>query len=64
MWGCSHTPLHMTIENGAIEIARLLLEAGADPNIRDDKYNATTLGWAKYFGREDFAKLIRDHGGQ
>jgi ankyrin repeat protein len=64
MWGCNHTPLHMTIENGAIEIARLLLNAGADPNIRDDKYHATALGWAEYFGREDFAKLIRDHGGQ
>jgi ankyrin repeat protein len=64
MWGCNHTPLHMTIENGAIEIARLLFDAGADPNIRDDKYNATALGWAEFFGREDFAKLIRDQGGQ
>jgi len=26
----------MTIESGAIEIGRLLLDAGADPNIRDD----------------------------
>ena len=64
MWGCNHTPLHMTIENGAIEIARLLLDAGADPNIRDDTYNSTALGWAKYFGREEFATLIRYHGGQ
>jgi ankyrin repeat protein len=64
MWGCNHTPLHMTIENGAIEIARLLLDAGADPNVRDDKHNSTALGWAKYFGREEFAKLIRGHGGQ
>ncbi len=37
----------MTIESGAIEIARLLLHAGADPNIRDDKYHATALGWAE-----------------
>jgi ankyrin repeat protein len=64
MWDCNHTALHMTIENGAIEIARMLLDAGADPNVRDDKYNATALGWADYFSRDDFAILIRDRGGQ
>jgi ankyrin repeat protein len=63
MWDCNQTALHMTIESGAIEIARLLLEVGADPNIRDDKVRATALGWANYFGREDFAELIREKGG-
>jgi ankyrin repeat protein len=62
MWDCNHTALHMTIENGAVEIARLLLDAGADPDIRDDKYRATALGWAGFFGREDLAGLIRDKG--
>jgi ankyrin repeat protein len=46
-----------------MEIARLLLEAGADPNIRDDKYDSTALGWADFFGRADFAELIRQKGG-
>jgi ankyrin repeat protein len=64
MWDCNHTALHMTIESGAIEIARLLLDAGADPNIRDDKYHATALGWAEFFGRQDFAILISEGGGQ
>ena len=63
MWDCNHTALHMCIEYGAIDIARLLLGAGADPNIRDDKYAATALGWAAFFGREDFAALIRERGG-
>ena len=63
MWDCNHTALHMTIESGAVEIARLLLDAGADPNIRDDKYRATVPGWAYFFGREDLASLIRDEGG-
>jgi ankyrin repeat protein len=53
----------MTIENGALDLARMLLDAGADPNIRDDKYEATALGWAEFFGREDFAALIRARGG-
>jgi ankyrin repeat protein len=64
MWDCNHTALHMTVESGAVELAKLLLDAGADPNIRDDKYNATALGWAHYFGRENFAAMIRERGGQ
>jgi ankyrin repeat protein len=63
MWDCNHTALHMCVESGAIDIARLLLEAGADPNIRDDKYKATVLGWANFFGRDDFAALIRERCG-
>jgi ankyrin repeat protein len=53
----------MTVENDAIEIARMLLDAGADPNIRDDKYDATALGWADFFGHDDFAQLVRERGG-
>ncbi|MBM3522427.1 MAG: hypothetical protein FJX57_05670 [Alphaproteobacteria bacterium] len=62
MWGCHHTALHMTVESGSLDIARLLLDAGANPNIRDDKYNATALGWAAFFGRADFATLISERG--
>ncbi|HEY1246848.1 MAG TPA: ankyrin repeat domain-containing protein, partial [Hyphomicrobiaceae bacterium] len=63
MWDCNHTALHMTVESGVIEIAGLLLDAGADPNLRDDKFHATALGWAEFFGRADFAELIRERGG-
>jgi ankyrin repeat protein len=63
MWDCNHTALHMAVENGSLEIARMLLDAGANPNIRDDKYRATALGWAEFFGREAFAALIRERGG-
>ena len=63
MWDLNHTALHMTIESGAIEIARLLLDAGADPNVRDDRHHATALGWAEFFGRDDMAELIREKGG-
>jgi ankyrin repeat protein len=64
MWDCNHTALHMTTENGAIDIARVLLDAGADPNIRDDKYNATVLGWANFFCRDELAVLMRERGGR
>jgi len=63
IWDCDHTVLHMTVESGALDIARLLLDHGADPNVRDDKYKATALGWADFFGRADFVKLITEKGG-
>jgi ankyrin repeat protein len=44
MWDLNHTALHMTTESGASEITRLLLDAGADPNVRDDRHHATALG--------------------
>ena len=64
MWDCNHTALHMTAENGAIDIARMLLDAGADPNIRDDKYDATALGWAEFCDQKQVAQLIRERGGR
>jgi ankyrin repeat protein len=63
IWDCNHTALHMATESGAIDIGRLLLDAGADPNVRDDKFHSAALGWAEFFGREDFAELIREKDG-
>jgi hypothetical protein len=31
-------------------------DAAADPSIRDDKYNATVLGWAEYFEQSQIAE--------
>jgi len=64
IWDCNHTALHMTAENGAVEIAKMLLDAGADPNIRDDKYDATVLGWADFCGQGEVAQLVRERGGR
>jgi ankyrin repeat protein len=63
LWDCNHTALHMTAESGAIDMARLLLDAGADPNIRDDKYDATVLGWAEFCEQPQVAELVRERGG-
>jgi ankyrin repeat protein len=65
MWDCNHTALHVTTElpGGAIDLARMLLDAGADPNIRDGKYEATALGWAEFCGQPQIAELLRQRGG-
>ena len=64
LWDCNNTALHITTEltGGAIELTRMLLDAGADPNIRDDKYQATVLGWAEYCGQPRIAELLRQRG--
>jgi hypothetical protein len=59
---CNHTALHVTAEHGVIELTRVLLDAGADPDIRDDKYGATVLGWAEYCGHPQIAELLRQRG--
>jgi hypothetical protein len=37
----------------------LLLAAGADTTILDDRFQADALGWAEYCKRPGVAKLIR-----
>jgi len=64
LWDCNQTALHMTAENGALDIARLLLDAGADPNIHDDTYDATVLAWADFCDQRQIAELVREHGGR
>lgn len=61
-WDCEATALHVTAEHGHVELARVLLDAGADPSIRDGKYEATALGWAEYCSQPAIAALLRERG--
>jgi ankyrin repeat protein len=58
-WDCNSTALHVTAEHGLVDLARMLLDAGADPGIRDDKYDATVLEWANYCDQPRIAELLR-----
>lgn len=40
------TALHSAAWNGDLEMVKLLLEAGADPNARDEQYDGVPRGWA------------------
>jgi len=44
-------------------MALMLLDAGADPNIHGDKYDATVLAWAEFCEHPQVAGLVRERGG-
>jgi ankyrin repeat protein len=46
------TALHEAAGMGDVEMTRLLLDLGADPNIKDNRFDATPLGWASHFERQ------------
>ncbi|NKB72470.1 MAG: GNAT family N-acetyltransferase [Candidatus Latescibacteria bacterium] len=55
------TPLHTAAERGDTELARVLLQAGADLDIKDAVFGGPPLGWARHFGRADMVTLIEAH---
>jgi ankyrin repeat protein len=52
------TPLHFAADRGFVEIALLLLEAGADINARERASGTTPLHWAAVSGHLDMVRLL------
>ena len=69
------TLLHKAVMHGRIDLLAMLIERGADVNVRDDAYQGSPLDWSLYLDRHrttpadetvDFlgvAALLRQHGG-
>lgn len=53
------TPLHQAICGGHLEVVRLLMESGADPEIRDTLYQGAALGWAEHCKQPEIAEYLR-----
>jgi hypothetical protein len=56
------TPLYLAAMNGREDVARFLLERGADPNVTDTFYKAPMLVFVVSRGRYDVAKLLIQKG--
>jgi Ankyrin repeats (many copies) len=52
------TPLHFAVQFGHESTARLLVERGADLNIRERMHDGTPLDWAKHLGRDALVPLL------
>lgn len=59
----AHTPLLVAARDGHTEIARLLLEAGADVNVVEPTFGAVPLHKAVYNGHVDLTRLIAGRPG-
>ncbi len=58
------TPLHHAAEAGDTDLARLLIEHGADPNLVDTHIGATPWGWAnhnRHTGTADYLRPLTRH---
>lgn len=52
------TALHQAAGNGDVAMTRALLALGADPALRDMRFDATPLDWARHLGRPATAELL------
>ena len=53
------TALHSAAYSGHLEMAKLLIELGADPTIRDTEFNAMPIGWARYNEQTEVAEYLK-----
>jgi hypothetical protein len=52
------TALHVAAEKGDVELARTLLDLGADVQLVDGRYDSTPLGWARFFEEQAVVDLL------
>ncbi len=55
----SRTPLHEAALHGHIEMAKLLIEHGAETTIRDPHFYAPAIGWAEYNGKSETVEFLK-----
>ncbi len=56
------TALTYASDRGNLDIAKLLVEKGADVNKKDTFYGSTAITWAAYGGHTKIIKLLLDNG--
>jgi hypothetical protein len=57
------TALHWAAWRGDLGLARLLLEVGADPGVRDTTFGLTPLEWARHASQDALAEFLSPPAG-
>ena len=52
------TAFHLAAADGLVEIIELLQSAGANPQAKDDLYDAAPAGWARFHGHPELAERL------
>lgn len=52
------TALHHSAATGDVELTRVLLDLGADPDLRDQRFDATPLDWARHLHQPSTAAVL------
>jgi ankyrin repeat protein len=52
------TALHVAAGDGDVDLIRRLLALGADPDIRDARFESTPLGWARWGGQPEAVAVL------
>jgi ankyrin repeat protein len=58
------TALQLAAQSGERETVVALLDAGADPTIRDELHGGNAWGWAEHGGHPELARLLREAAGE
>ena len=53
------TALHEAVAVNDTDMVTLLLASGADPDLRDHRFDATPLGWAEHFENDALVEQLR-----
>jgi hypothetical protein len=53
------TPLHQAALTGHFDVVRLLVERGAQLDLKDIQYDGTAADWAEHAGRDEIAGYLR-----
>jgi len=56
--GLDRPVVHNAAASGGLEMVKLLLELGADPNLRDLTFHARAIGWALYGNQRDVVDYL------
>lgn len=59
---CLHADRAEVASTRTDELVRVLVERGADPTIRDARFDGTPEGWAAYAGQDDVVRYLGSLG--